>query len=189
MPILHLTQPFQSWLGTTNQDPDYWEVGMYKVGVDGFPTSMINVPLLNTSIYFDCNEATTTSLCQKWLTEYQKEMIENIPQSEVDMCVSDNISRCVELMTDTLPYENGWLLVRACNINGCSDWSNAKTVPENGFSLMIGISLLFILIANKFKNKNPPAPKRRGVHLVYETILNVFSQLLEIIKRVVVIIK
>jgi len=165
MPILHLTQPFQSWLessDSSDQNPDYWEVGMYNLGVDGFPADLINVPLLDASMYFDCNEAITTSLCEKWLTDYQKQRIEDIPQSEVDMCVSDNISRCVDILTDTLPYENGWLLVRACNINGCSDWSNPRTVPENGFSLMIGISLLFILISNKFKTKKPPRAETQG---------------------------
>jgi hypothetical protein len=43
-----------------------------------------------------------------------------------------------DLVTD------GWIQIRGCGVGGCTDWSNATTVPEPGFGLMILVGTLLI---------------------------------------------
>ena len=117
-----------------------WKVRMQTPDAEGWPSGATDVPVLDETFFFRCNEMSIVEKCKDYLDKSP------ILQSEIDECVALNLNRCMEVQVGDLPYENGWLQVQACGSPEihCSDWSSAKAVdePVTSSAVMICVGIL-----------------------------------------------
>lgn len=141
MPWYEIFQP--NW-GTEQQEPDSWQARMHEPDEQDWPSNETEVEILDETFYFDCPSGYIIEQCEEHLMKALHEW--PVPQADLDECVTFNLDRCAQLLMDDLPFENGWLQVRACHTNeiSCSRWSDAKSVPEPGVVVALGVACLIL---------------------------------------------
>ena len=169
MPWFEFLQPIIHWRVYDNsntgdlhpQEPESWRVRMREPDELGWPSNPVDVPILEETFYFDCDIEHVERFCNE---ELWKDFAWGYSQEDYDQCVFDNTDGCAQILTEDLPYQNGWLQMQACNADQtlCSVWSNAKVVPEPSLSLVFGVSILFLTFLCKIKNKKAPRAETRG---------------------------
>lgn len=165
MPLFEFIQPIETWKDLEAREPETWQILMQEPNADGWPSSQTHVPIISESAYLECtNEEFVEIFCTNNLKKKLNEIDPFLdpPQAEIDYCVSTNLNRCVELFTENLPYQNGWLRARACDVNliSCSGWSTPIVVSEPSFALTLTVVILGITIFGKMKNKKTPRSKK-----------------------------
>ena len=168
MPWFSFLQPIETWENSEPPDPEAWQFIMREPDADGWPSNQTNVPIIAESFYLNCNnESFVENFCYDKLRKKVDEIdpLLDPTQSEIDYCVAANLNRCVEVLTEDIPYQNGWLQVRSCDITqaSCSRWSKATVVSEPSFALTLTVVILGIAVFRMLKNKKPPTPKREGL--------------------------
>ena len=169
MPWFEFLQPIIHWRVYNNsntedlhpQEPESWRMRMMEPDELGFPYNAIQIAIIDETFYFGCNIGFVQNFCRD---ELSKDFAWEYTQAFYDQCVSDNIDGCAQILTEDLPYPNGWLQMQACNADQtlCSVWSKAKVVPEPSLSLAFGVSILFLTFLCKVKNKKAPRAETRG---------------------------
>ena len=164
MPLFNFLQPIETWEDLEPADPETWQFIMQEPDADGWPANQSHVPIISESAYLNCNEYFVENFCYDELRKRTDEIDPFLDptQSEIDYCVAANLNRCVEVFTEDLPYQNGWLRVRACDVDliSCSRWSKPTVVSEPSFALTLTVVMLCIAIFGKMKNKKTPRSKK-----------------------------
>jgi hypothetical protein len=173
MPWFSFLQPIETWnnndemMPEERANPETWQLIMQEPNTDGWPSNQTNVPIISESAYLNCNESFVENFCYDELKKRADEIDPFLDpaQSEIAYCVAANLNRCIEVLTEDLPYQNGWLHVRACDVDiiSCSRWSKPTVVSEPSFTLTLLVVMLCIAIFRMLKNKKPPTPKREGL--------------------------
>jgi len=122
--------PWQEfWQPVSDSMPEWFEGVMRPKDQNGWPGAPVSIQLLDENYYYDCNLGFIQEQCQERVAEDLN--VVNPPTSEVDACVSINLNKCGQVLFDSLPFEDGWVQMRGCNVSdGCSGWSNPVPVPE-----------------------------------------------------------
>ena len=140
---------------TVQEIPDYYQMRMLRPDDEGWPWDPVYVDILTAEpFYFDCDTDHIETFCNEYLAQTLDVMMP--PQSEVDLCLSDNVDRCTQILAGDLPHESGWIQVQSCgSLGDCSPWSKALTVEEPGVTLMLTCVIVFLVglgIAQKVKS-------------------------------------
>ena len=145
MPWLEFIQPWRPQV--SEQEPERWQFRMQRPDEDGWPSDETLLRQYGESYYFDCNLIDV----ERWCYDYTIEDHEEWPpeQWRVDQCITDNVNRCAQVLTEEYPYENGWVQVRACDEMeiSCGAWSKPLVVPEpDTFGMLVICVLLIVLM-------------------------------------------
>lgn len=100
----------------------------------------------------ECSDAAVEQLCIDSLSVFDPDELEPIPpsQSELDLCVVQNINNCYEAEVER-PDLPGWVQLRACNTSNpavCSEWSNPMPVPESPVDTILWLCILLCFLLN-----------------------------------------
>ena len=159
MPWFEFLQPIDTWNEVEGQNPESWEMRMQEPDLEGWPSGELDVSIIDEFFYFDCGENLIENFCAE-----QLKMMHgfDVTQPQIDYCVTSNLNRCAQVITENLPYENGWLQLRACDEHqiSCSEWSKAIVVSEPSFVITFTLMMLCITIFGKMKNKKTPRSKK-----------------------------
>lgn len=129
---------------------EYWEVQMSPVLQDGWPGDPTDVPVLDEVFYLDCPVEVVEAQCIEAITKEQDILTSDVLPEDLDSCVVANLDRCGQVLVDALPYEDGWVTMKACNLEaGCSVPSNALVVPEPGLTVALAWGILLLALFAK----------------------------------------
>ena len=167
MPWFEFLQPIIHWREYQNtntedmhpQEPESWRIRMREPDGLGWPSNPSDVPIIDEVFYFGCDIEYVERFCDK---ELWKDFVWGYSEEDYHQCVLYNIDGCAQILTEDLPYQNGWLQMQACNADQtlCSVWSNAKVVPEPNLSLSLAITITFLAFLCRMKNKKAPRVKK-----------------------------
>lgn len=167
MPWFEFLQPIIHWREYQNtntedmhpQEPESWRMRMMEPDGLGWPSNPSDVPIIYEVFYFDCDLGFIENFCNR---ELRKDFVWGYSEEFYDQCVLENIDGCAQVLTEPLPYQNGWLQMQACNSEQtlCSEWSGGLVVPEPSLSLSLAITITFLTFLCKAKNKKAPRVKK-----------------------------
>jgi len=144
MPWYKFLQPIRE--GWADTEPDHWNMQMWRPDPEGWPSDQVDVPISENGAYFECDLGYIEDQCAEYLGEDLGLAPQAIPQYDMNLCITNNLSQCSQVLTGELPYENGWIQLQACDEGGiaCSSWSDASIVPEPGTELGLLICVGFL---------------------------------------------
>ena len=133
-----------------------WHEWQYRPEIDvptGYGPSEALIELYDSSGW-ECPLPVVHQICTELLTLTSADGVMAPTQSEVDLCVVDNWYACHESGVD-VPDLPGWVQVRACDSQECSDWSNPRVVDEFPIETGIWLGVCVCLLLTAMRNSRP----------------------------------
>ena len=152
MPIFEFHQPRHPM---ALDDPSRWAFQMRPPDIDGWPASPLPIPIIGNPIYFECDPIWLENACINLALKWNPLRAGEPFQKDIDACVLANFDQCVNVLTEDMPYQDGWVQVQACNESvSCSPWSKPLVVPELpsvATSVFVGVMLLALIFKTTSK--------------------------------------
>jgi len=151
MPIYEFHQP--SLPGAPELDPRHWEFQMLPPDIEGYPGEPVPLSTVGEPVYFRCDPTFLRHQCDtKWALLWDPLRGGSPTQEDVEACIQANLDQCVNILTEDLPFADGWVQVQACGESAfCSGWSEPLVVPSLPFgtSLLVGAMVMALLFRNR----------------------------------------
>ena len=148
MSIFEFHQPRRP--DSTMDDPSRWEFQMQTPDLGGWPGEPTPLNIIGEPIYFECGSVWLEESCQELALKWNPLRAGKPFPEDIDACVLANFEQCVSVLTEDMPYQDGWIQVRACGESlSCSSWSKPLVVPElpsATTSLFVGVMLLVLML-------------------------------------------